>query len=124
MLTNLTQLTLAVLNGIAYGELPPRFADCELLPHVLGEVLIKLESNGLIRLLPGSERGKIRSYELARDSHQITLLDILQATGEHLDCNRDTCEELYLHYGAAARKLGVVNRITRQYLEEIKLTDL
>ena len=54
----------------------------------------------------------------------ISLLDILEATGEHLNCNHPATEDFYLRYGNTAKKLGVVNHMTRLYLEEIKLNDL
>lgn len=124
MLTPFTQTALAVLNDIACGEISTRSTQYALFPHALSELLVKLESYGIIQLIPGQPRNEVLSYKLCHKPQQITLLDILQAIGEHLNCNQETCEEMYLHYGVAARKLGVVNRITRQYLEEIKLTDL
>lgn len=55
---------------------------------------------------------------------EISLLDILEATGEHLNCNSPITERFYAQYGRAAQKLGIVNQITRIYLKEITLTDL
>ena len=87
-------------------------------------LLEQLEMGKIIRLIPGKEKGKITSYELTRPSVNISLLDILEATGEHLNCNHPATEDFYLRYGNTAKKLGVVNHMTRLYLEEIKLNDL
>lgn len=125
MLTNLTQTALGVLNDISFGETVSEVRPYTLCPSLsLPDLLGKLESAGLIRLVPGQKRGKTRSYKLSRPATAITLLDVLEATGEHLNCNHETCEELYQHYGYAARKLGIINQMTRTYLTEIKLADL
>lgn len=124
MLTPLTQTALAVLNDISCGEASPRNKQCAFSPNTLADVLSKLELYGLIRLLPGKSRENILSYELTCPPDKITLLNVLEAIGEHLNCNHEVYEEMYYRYGIAARKLGVINRMTRLYLAEIKLTDL
>lgn len=125
MLTNLTQTAIGVLYDISFGEITTEVRPYTLCPsHSLSDLLDLLESAGLIRLVAGQKRGKPRSYRLTRPATAITLLNVLEATGEHLDCNHDTCEELYQHYGYAARKLGIINQMTRTYLAEIKLADL
>lgn len=124
MLTPLTQTALAVLNDIAYGDSflhASVYAPCAC---NLSALLCQLQSAGLIRLLAHKEPGCIASYELTRAAIDISLLDVLEATDEHLNCNHETREEMYAHYGYAARKLGIVNQITRTYLSEIKLTEL
>lgn len=65
-----------------------------------------------------------QSYIPARKAVEISLLDILEATGEHLNCNRPITEQFYAQYGRAAQKLGIINQIARIYLKEITLTDL
>lgn len=123
MLTLFTKTAIAVLYDISYGEISSEARSYTCLPDVLCYLLGKLESGGLIRLANGRDRSKTRSYKLTRPATSISLLDVLQATGEHLDCNEETCEEL-LHHGSAVRKLGIINQMTRTYLTEIKLTDL
>lgn len=88
------------------------------------ELINKLVSGGLLRLLPGRDAGSIYSYELARPLHQISLLELLEATGEHLNCNHPTQEEFYIRFGRAALRLGVVNHMTRLYLNDISLVEL
>lgn len=88
------------------------------------ELLNKLVAGGLIRLLSGRETGNIYSYELTRSLYRISLLDLLEATGEHLNCNHPTQEEFYSRYGRAAQRLGVVNHMTRLYLNDISLVEL
>ncbi|MCE8549535.1 hypothetical protein J8K77_08345 [Bacteroides fragilis] len=67
---------------------------------------------------------ELSCYELTRPSYKISLLNILEATGEHLNCNHPTYEEMYMHCRNAANKLGIINHMTRLYLSEIPLTDL
>lgn len=124
MLTLFTKTAIAVLYDISYGEISSEARSYTCMPDVLCYLLGKLESGGLIRLANGRDRSKTRSYKLTRPAASISLLDVLQATDEHLDCNEETCEELYLDYGSATRKLGIINQMTRTYLTEIKLTDL
>lgn len=52
--------------------------------NIVSELLEQLEMGKIIRLIPGKEKGKITSYELTRPSVNISLLDILEATGNIL----------------------------------------
>lgn len=88
------------------------------------ELINKLVAGGLIRLLPGLAPGSIYSYELTRPLYRISLLELLEVTGEHLNCNHPTREEFYSRFGKAAQKLGVVNHMTRLYLNDISLVEL
>lgn len=88
------------------------------------ELINKLVLGGLLRLLPGRDAGSMYSYELTRPLHQISLLELLEATGEHLNCNHPTQEEFYTRFGRAALRLGVVNHMTRLYLNDISLVEL
>lgn len=139
MLTPLTQTAIAVLNDIADGGLSQRLSGRDITSETLIGLLTKLENGGLIRRrqIPAGPRGTstasgsrhstgsaLDSYELARPYNEITLLQILEATGEHLNCNYPTKEEFYNRYGRAAVRLGVVNHMTRLYLAEIKLLEL
>lgn len=123
MLTIQTQVAITILHSIATSHelhsLGRLFST-----NIVSELLEQLEMGKIIRLIPGKEKGKITSYELTRPSVNISLLDILEATGEHLNCNHPATEDFYLRYGNTAKKLGVVNHMTRLYLEEIKLNDL
>ena len=141
MLTPLTQTAIAALNDIADGGRFQRLSGHDITPEALIGLLTKLENGGLIRRKqivvngsgstfiagnsePTSPIGSLGSYELCRPYREITLLDILEATDEHLNCNHPTKEEFYNRYGRAATRLGVVNHMTRLYLSEIKLTEL
>lgn len=131
MLTPLTQTAIAVLNDIADGGLAQRLTGQDTTPEILTALLGKLENGGLIRRKETPANGStlhatapIGSYELSRPYNEITLLQILEATGEHLNCNYPTREEFYNRYGRAAHRLGVVNQMTRLYLAEIKLLEL
>ena len=124
MLTPLTQTAISVLNDIAQGYTQEILPYYTLVQNTVSELLLKLEAGGLIRCKDTEQRDLLTAYELARPSYQITLLDLLEAIGEHLNCNHPTHEMLYQHYRGAAAKLGVINHMTRIYLAEIKLNDL
>lgn len=64
MLTTFTQTALAVLNDISFGETVSEVRPYTLCPSLsLSDLLGKLESGGLIRLIPGQKRGKTSSYK-------------------------------------------------------------
>lgn len=123
MLTQATLTSIALLHDIAQNSQEHRadslFEGIEPL-----EMINKLADGGLIRLLPDRACGSIYSYELAQPLHRISLLNLLEVTGEHLNCNHPNREEFYSRFGKAAQKLGVVNHMTRLYLNEISLAEL
>ena len=123
MITPITQAAIAVLNDIYAGGDTARTDACRLTEQDLDVLLSKLLRAGLIKLSERGESRNIRSYSPARESSDVSLLDILEATGEHLNCNHPTTEVFYSRYGRVAAKLGVVNHMTRLYLSEIKLID-
>lgn len=124
MLTKSTQAAVAMLFDIYDTGIPSRSERYALSADVRSGILSKLESSGLVRLVRSEEPGELSSYQPTRSIGEISLLDILEATGEHLNCNQPTSESFYMRYGRAAIKLGVVNHMTRLYLKEIKLLDL
>lgn len=87
-------------------------------------LLTQLTNAGFIILKEKEHPQEIQSYIPAKKAMEISLLDILEATGGHLNCNSPITERFYAQYGRAAQKLGIVNQITRIYLKEITLTDL
>lgn len=122
MLTLLTQKAIAVLHDIASGE-TTAVESHEISPDELVTLLARLEQRKLICRTPGAPVEKENSYTLCRPLIEVSLLDVLEATGEHLNCNYPTTEEFYIRYGKVAQKLGVINHMTRLYLSEINLTD-
>lgn len=124
MITLKTQAAIAVLDDIYTGEKTTRTNKCSLSEEDRCTLLSKLTAAGIIRLVNLEKPQEIQSYTPARKSMDVSLLDILEATGEHLNCNHPTTEIFYSKYGNAAKKLGIVNQITRTYLKEIKLFDL
>ena len=124
MITPMTQAAIAVLNDIYVGGDTARTNACRLTEQDLDVLLSKLLRAGLIKLSDQGTPRNIRSYSPVRESSDVSLLDVLEATGEHLNCNHPTTEEFHLRYGRAAQKLGIVNYITREYLHEIKLFEL
>ncbi len=124
MLTPLTQTAIFILHDIANGGTPENIPMYKLFINTVSELLRKLEIAGLIRCTDTENRELLSSYKLIRPCHQISLLELLEAIGEHLDCNHPTQEALYASYRNAANKLGVINHMTRVYLSEIKLNDL
>ena len=119
MLTKTVQTAISTLYAIASGDAMVNDEKMQ-----LSEILDKLESAELIRKKDESPGYQINSYELTRSMSEISLLDVLEATGEHLNCNYPTTEDFYSRFGRAAQKLGVVNQMTRLYLKEIKLVEL
>ncbi len=124
MITFKTQAAIAVLNDIYTGKGTTCTNKCSLSQEDRNTLLSKLTAAGIIQLVDLEKPQEIQSYTPARKSVDVSLLDILEATGEHLNCNHPTTEEFYTRYGNAAQKLGIVNQITRTYLKEIKLFDL
>ncbi len=123
MITSKTQAAIAVLNDIYAGGDIIRADACQLTEQDMDILLSKLLSAGLIKLSDKGDSRDIQVYSPARDFLMFPF-DILEATGEHLDCNHPTTEEFHMRYGKAAQKLGIVNYITREYLKEIKLFEL
>lgn len=119
MLTKVTQTAISILRIISSEN-----TETESGGKKDEQIIDKLELAGIIRKKEGMPKYQIYSYELARDRNEISLLDILEATGEHLNCNHPTTEEFYERFGKTAQKLGVVNHMTRLYLKAIKLTEL
>ncbi len=124
MLTPLTQTAISMLCDIEHGGTTDTQPHYALFMNTVSELLHKLETGGLIRCKDAEHKDKLSSYELTRPCHEISLLDLLEVTGEHLNCNHPTSEALYSRYQRAATKLGVINQMTRVYLSEIKLNNL
>lgn len=124
MITLKTQAAIAVLDDIYTGLNSTHIDEYKLSEEEKHFLLSELVTAGIIRLVDLEKPQDIQSYSLNRKAMDISLLDILEATGEHLNCNHPTTENFYMKYGNAAKKLGIVNQITRTYLKEIKLFDL
>lgn len=124
MITPRTQIAIAILNDIYTGECTIRTDEYIFSEEEKYVLLSKLTVAGLIRLAERENPQNIQSYKPVKKTAEVSLLDILEATGEHLNCNHSTTEQFYTRYGKAALKLGIVNQITRTYLKEIKLFDL
>lgn len=120
----MTQVAIAVLNDTYTKEDNSRQVLACLSWDEKELLFDKLCSAGLLALVNAERPAETTSYKLIREPKDISLLDILEATGEHLNCNCPTTEALYMRYGKAAPKLGIVNHMTRVYLQEIKLYDL
>lgn len=88
-------------------------------------LLGKLHSSGLIRLKPvrNGATGS-GSYELCYPIYQISLCDILVATGGGIELSMENTEDIYNNYGMAGKRLGVLNQMACRYLSEIHLTDV
>ena len=125
MITPKTQAAITMLYSIYMSKGSDTSGSVRTLsPQVVHELLDRLRTAGLIALKKEETPEEITSYVPTREMGDVSLLDILEATGEHLNCNHPTSEEFYARYGKAAHKLGVVNHMTRLYLKDIKLFDL
>lgn len=124
MITLMTKTAIDVLNDIASPSSPSHPEQYPIDSEELAKLLFKLESGNIICRKSSECCPPIpTSYKLTRPKNVISLLDILEATGEHLNYNSPTKEELYLQFHQAAPRLGVLNQIMRTYLSQIKLTD-
>lgn len=122
MLNITTQTAIAVLQDIDSGDCL-HTEQFSLSDEARSTLFGKLEAGKIIRLSPGKEGKGLLAYELTRPLCQFSLLDVLQAIGEPINCNRPTPEAYYLHHGPLAQKIGVLNHMTRLFLSEIKITD-
>ncbi|WP_321332390.1 hypothetical protein [uncultured Bacteroides sp.] len=89
------------------------------------KLLNRFRSAGMIRLK--NEMGDVHlpdSYELCYPLHEISLCDIMVATGGGIAFSMEDTEEIYNRYGMAGNRLGVLNQMACRYLSEIRLTDL
>ena len=127
MLTLRTKLALAVLHDIQYKDYQLS-TSLNPSPSEVTYLLQKLSKGRLIALIenrPDNQPdSRPESYRLACAYHQITLLSILEALGEGVYFNRPSDEKFYSCYGTTARKLGIVNQMTRLYLMEISIAEL
>lgn len=124
MITPRTQTAIAVLKCIYARDYGTCIKPCTLTEKEKQALLLQLSIAKFILLKDTENPLEIQSYIPTRKAVEISLLDILEATGEHLNCNRPITEQFYVQYGRAAQKLGIINQIARIYLKEITLTDL
>lgn len=122
MLTLYTQTAIAVLHDITSNACL-QSANFRLTEEELNELLHKLEDGKLVRCLPEHKEGILSSYELCRPLYAISLLDVIEATEEPINCKYPTPESFYTRHGRAAHKMGVANYMVRQFLGDIKLSD-
>nr|WP_320057798.1 hypothetical protein [uncultured Bacteroides sp.] len=96
------------------------------LSDVLSRCLLeKLCTSGLVRLKADKRTElALSSNELCHSLDQISLCDILIATGEGLELCVENEEDIYARYGLVGRRLGVLNQLACHYLSEIHLTDI
>lgn len=121
MLTLKTRFTLAVLHDIYLPDFG--YSDKYHFPSTeLFYTLTQLQAAGLVKLLPEKRAGVLSSYILGKPYSEITLLDVLCAIDEGLRFNHKADINFYEHYGCLARKLGVVNHMTRLYLAEFHIS--
>lgn len=122
MLTHLTQTAIAVLHDIALkGCLSS--ADFSIGEDKLNELLQKLEASLIIHRLPEQEKDTQPSYELYRPLNEISILNVIEAVGEPVNCKCPTSEAFYITHSRVAQKIGVINQVVRTYLSEIKISD-
>lgn len=123
MLSIRTQAAITVLHDISLGnDLQP--ANFLLSKEEWKDLFEELEKGQLIRHSSSNQMsGVLFSYELCRPLPNISLLDVLQATNEPIRCTTPTPEEFYMRHAQVAKKIGVLNQVTRIFLSEIKIAD-
>lgn len=123
MLTLKTKLALAILHDIRYQDYQLS-ASFHYPPSGTARLLQELSEGHLITLMEDHPCDLPESYRLACEYHKVNLLSILEALGEGVYFNRPSDEDFYSCYGTTARKLGIVNQMTRLYLMEISIAEL
>ena len=123
MLTFRTKLALAVLHDIQYQDYQLS-TSFHYSPSEITSLLQALSKGHLITLTENLPPHLPESYRLSCEYHQINLLSILEALGEGVYFNHPSDENFYFRYGTTARKLGIINQMTRLYLMEISITEL
>ena len=123
MLTLRTKLALAILHDIRHEDyrLSTSF---NYPPSEMTALLQALSQGHLIVLMENQPCDLPESYRLACEYHRISLLSILEALGEGVYFNHPSDESFYSRYGTTARKLGIVNQMTRSYLKEISIAEI
>lgn len=123
MLTLRTKFALALLHDIQYKDYQLstsfHYSSSE-----TASVLQALSEKRLITKLDNSPFELPQSYRFTCPYHNINLLALLEALGEGLYFNHPSDESFYARYGTTARKLGIVNQMTRVYLTEISIAEL
>lgn len=120
MLTLKTRYALALLHDIYQPAF--RYSDKYNFPSTeLIHTLEQLQAAGLVTHLSGTTPGELSAYLFSKPYLEITLLDVLSAIDEGICFNHKTDIHFYEHYGCLARKLGVVNYMTRLYLSEFHI---
>ena len=122
MLTLFTQVAIALLQDISSGAKEQSkklsFPEEDRL-----SLLRKLETGRLIHRNESGKEGDLSSYQLCRSLEAISLLDILEALKEPIDCTLPTLDWLQTYYPVAIQKLGTLNYVIRQFCSEIKLAE-
>ena len=120
MLTLLTKAAIVILSNIYMGVKQNSHRSLMISSEDAQTLFYKLIAAGLIRPVDALKD----EYRLTRLPAEISLLDILEAIDEPLDCGKELAEDFYVNYGRAAQKLAVINQVARTYLKQIKLYDL
>lgn len=115
-----TQIAIAVLHDISSGN-ALQSANFLLTEEEWKSLFEQLEKGRLIRRLPDKEPGLPSSYALCRLLLSISLLDVLEATNEPVRFNAPTPETFYVRHSQMAKKIGVLNRVVRMFLADIKI---
>lgn len=122
MLDLRTKFILSILYDIHYKE-NEMSNGYDYTEEEFDRSLMQLENANLIRHIPGTTGHSLDTYELARPYFEITLYDLISATGEGIHIRADN-ETFPLPYNTStSRKLSVVNYMIRHYLSEISIAD-
>lgn len=122
MLDPRTKFILSLLYNIHYkkNEMSNNYDYTE---EKLNRSLALLEKANLIRQISGVTGHTLDTYELAKPYFEITLLDILSATGDGIHIRTDDESSPLPYHTPASRKLSIVNYMIRYYLSEISIAD-
>jgi len=124
MLTSNTKKAIALLHDMYYRHGYGKDNLCDFSDSSTQEMLSNLESVGLICLRTDEVANALSSYELCKPLFEITLQDLLAATGEGICPVFKNKEKIYEQYSTAASRLGVLNEVACELLAKIRIIDL
>lgn len=127
MLTQEMENAISLLKEISYME--DYVIGRSPFPHLsdgnVRELLCHLCRNSLLRVVdPSLKTRESFNYALSRPLQEITLYDILRATGGNLHLSVDSSEDASERYGLSGRRISVLETMIRHLLSDIPIVEV
>ncbi len=127
MLTQEMEDAISLLKEISYMEdyVIGRSSFPCLADGKVRELLCHLCRNSLLHVVSPSLTSRDSfDYSLSRPLQEITLYDILRATGGNLHLSLDPSEDASERYGVSGRRISVLETMIRHFLSEIPIVEV